>query len=57
MIANVFVFANGMVAVTDEHGQQIPEYQGRWMEKREAILRDKPPHVRVQGGVAVREPD
>ena len=48
MIAAVFVFANGMVAVTDEHGQQIPAYQGRWAEQREAILRDKPPHVVVQ---------
>lgn len=48
MIAAVFVFANGMVAVTDSHGQQIPAYQGTWAEKREAILRDKPAHVVVQ---------
>ena len=33
----VFRFANGMVAVCDENGQQIPELQGRFEEMREAI--------------------
>ncbi len=31
-IENVYCFPNGMVAVTDQHGQQIPEYQGRYEE-------------------------
>lgn len=29
-IENVYCFPNGMVAVTDQFGQQIPEYQGRY---------------------------
>lgn len=49
MIATVIVFPNGLVAVCDEHGQQIPAYQGRWTEMREAILRDKPAHVIIEG--------
>jgi hypothetical protein len=40
MIEHVYRFANGLVMVFDEDGEQIPEYQGRWTEKREEILRD-----------------
>jgi hypothetical protein len=29
-ITNVYKFANGMVIVFDQHGQQMPEYQGRY---------------------------
>jgi hypothetical protein len=28
IITNVYVFTNGMVMVFDQHGQQMPEYQG-----------------------------
>jgi hypothetical protein len=34
---NVYVFDNGMVACFDKNGQQIPELQGRWDEKKGAI--------------------
>jgi hypothetical protein len=37
-VRTVFVFPNGYVAVGDEHGQQIPELQGRFPEVRDAIL-------------------
>ena len=37
-IKEVFAFRNGMVAVCDQDGEQIPEYQGRWDEK-ETIIR------------------
>ena len=39
-IKSVFLFPNGNVAVCDEHGQQMPEYQGTFEEVREAIERD-----------------
>lgn len=32
-VGAVFVFPNGMVAVTDENGEQIPELQGRMTEE------------------------
>lgn len=48
MIKHVLVFLNGMVAVFDEKGEQLPEYQGRWNEKKDAIMRDKPAGVEVQ---------
>lgn len=41
-IRNAIRFENGMVGVYDQHGQQMPEYQGKYVEKREAILRDAP---------------
>jgi hypothetical protein len=28
-ITNVYSFTNGMTAVFDQHGQQMPEFQGR----------------------------
>ena len=49
MIAKVIRWQNGMVMVFDEAGQQMPDYQGTWEEKREAIERDKPAHVPVGG--------
>lgn len=49
MISNVIRWENGMVMVFDERGEQIPEYQGRWDEMKDAILRDKPVNVEVEG--------
>ena len=46
-IGSVYVFVNGMVAVLDDAGRQIPAYQGRWDEKRVEILRAKPHYVKV----------
>ncbi len=46
-IQHVLVFPNQMVAVFDDAGNQMPEYQGRWSEMRSKILRDKPAHVNV----------
>ena len=28
--------------VFDEEGEQIPEYQGQWLQVKESILRDAP---------------
>ena len=47
VIASIYVFPNGMVAVCDQFGQQMPGYQGEWSEKKADILRDKPAHVEV----------
>jgi len=33
----VFRFPNGMVAVTDEHGNQIPELQGKFEDVKEKV--------------------
>lgn len=38
VICAVFVFPNGMVAVTDNRGQQVPDLQGRWEEKKAEIV-------------------
>ena len=49
VISNVIRWKNGMGMVFDARGNQIPEYQGRWDEMREAILRDKPDQVEIEG--------
>ncbi len=43
MIKTVFRFQNNMVVVFDEKGEQIPEYQGRYEDVKESILKDAPP--------------
>lgn len=49
MIKTVFRFQN-IVAVFDEWGKQISEYQGMYQNVRESILKDAPPEaVFVQG--------
>jgi hypothetical protein len=45
-IRTVFFFGNGNVAVCDEHGDQMPDYQGPLRDVREQILRDAPPTAR-----------
>lgn len=41
-ITTVIEWQNGMVMVFDQHGQQMPEYQGRAAEVREKILAAAP---------------
>lgn len=36
-VSDVYVFKNGMAMVFDYQGEQIPQLQGRWSEKREEI--------------------
>lgn len=48
MIATVFFFSNGQVAVCDEHGKQIPTYQGKLRDVREPILRDAPAEAKFR---------
>jgi len=40
VIKAVFKFANGMVAVFDENGEQLPKYQGPYEAVKADILRD-----------------
>lgn len=40
MIKKVVKFTNGTVAVFDENGKQMPDYQGMWSEKAGAIKAD-----------------
>ena len=42
MIKTVIKFQSNMVMVFDENGEQIPEYQGRYEEVKESILKDAP---------------
>lgn len=46
-IENVYCFPNGMVAVTDQYGQQMPEYQGRYDEVWPKIQLDIQPQSTV----------
>jgi len=43
VIKSVIKAEKGMVIVFDEHGEQMPEYQGQYEEVKEKILRDAPP--------------
>lgn len=46
MIRTVIKYSNNMVTVFDKKGEQIPEYQGRYEEVKESILKDAPPDTR-----------
>lgn len=37
IVRTVFRFPNGNVAVLDEHGEQIPELQGRFEDVKEKV--------------------
>jgi hypothetical protein len=47
-IAIVYVFENGMTAVFDHNGRQLPDYQGPWEEVRDLIERDKPASAPIE---------
>lgn len=53
-ITHVVRWENGMVMVFDQHGQQMPDYQGPWEEMRDKILADKPAGVTIEGPYAWR---
>jgi hypothetical protein len=42
LIKTVIRIKNDMVMVFDEHGEQLPEYQGYYKDVREKILADAP---------------
>lgn len=48
-IKTVFQFGNGMVAVTDQYGEQMPDYQGTLEEVRDKINRDAGDDVEWNG--------
>lgn len=43
MIKTIIRLKNDMVIVFDAEGEQIPEYQGKYENVKESILRDAPP--------------
>ena len=43
MIKSVIKTEQKMVIVFDEHGEQMPKYQGQYDEVKLKILRDAPP--------------
>ena len=42
VIKSVYRLKNDMVMVFDAEGEQIPEYQGRYEDVKESILREVP---------------
>ena len=55
VVTEIFVFPNGQVAVVDQFGQQMSALQGRWTERREAILAAAPPTAKWNGVLSPRE--
>jgi hypothetical protein len=49
-ITSVYHWANGMTMVFDQHGEQMPDYQGPTEEVRERIERDRPRSAQVVSG-------
>jgi len=45
MIKSVIRCPNDMVIVFDQDDEQIPQYQGRYEELKERILKDAPPEA------------
>ncbi len=45
MIKSVIRCQNDMVIVFDQDDEQVPEYQGRYEEVKERILKDAPPEA------------
>lgn len=43
MIKSAIKTSTTMVIVFDEHGEQVPEYQGQYEEVKERVLKDAPP--------------
>lgn len=43
MIKTIIRLKDDMVMVFDTEGEQIPEYQGKYENVKESILRDAPP--------------
>lgn len=56
MIDTVVLWANGMVTVFDEHGEQIPEHQGRWQDVEARILDHDTPGTKYRYGVWGQSP-
>lgn len=46
------VWQNGMLMVFDQHGQQVPEYQGEANENLKSLLADYP-DCEITGGIWV----
>lgn len=51
MITDIVIFPNGLVAVCNEKGNQIPQLQGRYSEKKKILLylMGKYPKIKVLG--------
>jgi hypothetical protein len=50
MIDLVILWSNGMVTVFGKDGEQIPDYQGRFLDERQNILSNAPDSARFQMG-------
>ena len=51
MIKTVIWWSNNAVMVCDEKGEQIPEYQGRYEDVKDKILKDSSPATEFSTGV------
>jgi len=54
MIKSVFKTVSGMVMVFNEHGEQIPKYQGPYEAVKESILRDAPEDAEFYDEIIVK---
>ena len=50
MICVAIAWQNGMVMTFDEHGEQVPEYQGWLSQVYEPLLRNAPEDVKLYMG-------
>jgi len=59
MIQDIFVFGNGMVAVCDQLGRQIPSLQGRCSKKKQILsyLITKYPGIKLHGKISFKKKD
>lgn len=48
MFKSVIKLENDLVVVFDGNGQPVPEYQGKYDDVREKILRDAPPEAKFR---------
>lgn len=59
MIKDIFVFGNGMVAVCDQFGRQIPPLQGRCSKRKQTLtyLITKYPEIKLHGKISFQKKD
>lgn len=49
-IRSVVLWTSGTVTTFSDDGRQMPEYQGRLLDVRDAVLRDAPPEATFSVG-------
>ena len=50
MIALVYTFKDGTCTAFDQYGKEMREYAGKWSDKRDRIMADKPRSAKIYKG-------